>query len=186
MSTITPSQRRSTPFIETNVSAYDQLNGALISCIILVGFLVTVLFLLWVTSVYDFSKKAAVSLEYLEPFGNEKPEGFEDDVMEPGVEEFPEVETPQLKDALEAVTDAVSSIRANLEKGMATPRKWARGPDTDLEKADQVAETPTWSQNTSAGKLNMNPKTSVSTPDNWIFSKSRWVVLHSVPTISYS
>jgi len=111
-----PSVRR-TPKIETSVSRYDQLNGALISLIILIGFLVAVMFLIWFTSVFDFSKRTAVELTaYLEPYGNEKPEGFEDDVLEPGVEEFPEVETPQLMDALEAVTDAVSSIRANLEK----------------------------------------------------------------------
>lgn len=102
--------------VETNVSSFDQLNAALIAMIVLIGFLVTVLFMLWFTSVFDFSKRTAVQMTYLEPAGNEKPEGFEDDVLEPGVEEFPEVETPQLKDALEAVTDAVSSIRANLEK----------------------------------------------------------------------
>ena len=49
-------------------------------------------------------------------FGDEKPDGYEEDVLEPGVEEFPEVEQPQLKDALEAVTDAVSSVKASLEK----------------------------------------------------------------------
>ncbi len=110
------SSTRPTYHIETNVSSYDRLNGFLIAMIILVGFMVTVLFLLWFTSVFDFSKRVPVQLTYLEPAGNEKPEGFEDDINEPGVEEFPEVETPQLKDALEAVTDAVSSVRANLEK----------------------------------------------------------------------
>lgn len=102
--------------IDTKVSSFDKLNGALIASILLVGFLVSVLFVLWLTAL-DFKQKKAVELiELKEPFGNEKPEGYEDDVLEPGVEEFPEVETPQLKDALEAVTDAVSSVKANLEK----------------------------------------------------------------------
>lgn len=107
---------RPTYVVETNVSGYDRLNGFLIAMIILVGFMVTVLFLLWFTSVFDFSKRVPVQLTNLEPVGNEKPLGFEDDLYEPGVEEFPEVETPQLKDALEAVTQAVSSVSASLEK----------------------------------------------------------------------
>ncbi len=48
--------------------------------------------------------------------GDSKPEGVADDILEPGVEEFPEVEVPQLANALEAVTDSVSSVRASLEK----------------------------------------------------------------------
>ncbi len=101
---------------DTRVSAYDMLNAFLISAIILVGFLVTLLFVIWLTMVIDFGKRTSTELiAYEEPFGNEKPEGFEDDIYEPGVEEFPEVDVPQLKDALEAVTDAVSSVRANLE-----------------------------------------------------------------------
>ena len=101
---------------KTGVSGYDTLNAFLISAIILVGFMVTLLFVIWLTMVIDFGRRAPAQLiAYEEPFGNEKPEGFEDDIFEPGVEEFPEVETPQLKDALEAVTDAVSSVRANLE-----------------------------------------------------------------------
>ena len=103
--------------VETGVSSFDVLNSALIASILLFGFLVVVMFLIWLTTAFDFSGKKSVKLiEIQEPFGDEKPEGFEDDIMEPGVEEFPEVETPQLKDALEAVTDAVSSVKASLEK----------------------------------------------------------------------
>ena len=115
MSTATPINRGKK--VETAVSAFDVLNSALISSILLIGFLVTVLFLIWLTTAFDFSGKKPVKLiEIQEPAGDEKPEGYQDDIMEPGVEEFPEVETPQLKDALEAVTDAVSSVKANLEK----------------------------------------------------------------------
>ena len=80
------------------------------------GFLVAVMFLIWLTSVFDFSKVAAPEIVTKMEAGNEKPEGYEDDVLPPGVEEFPEVEQPQLKDALEAVTEAVSSVQAALEK----------------------------------------------------------------------
>ncbi len=102
--------------VETSVSSYDKLSGALTAAILIFGFLVSVMFLIWLTSVFDFSGVAPPEIVTKMEAGNEKPEGFEDDVLEPGVEEFPEVETPQLKDALEAVTDAVSSVKAALEK----------------------------------------------------------------------
>ena len=102
--------------VETAVSRYDILNGALVASIALVGFLTTMLFLIWLTTILEFKSESTGMVAYEEPFGDEKPEGYEDDILEPGVEEFPEVEEPVLKDALEAVTDAVSSVRANLEQ----------------------------------------------------------------------
>ncbi len=119
---------KSTKQVDVRVSAFDQVNAALIAMILLIGFLVTVLFLIWLTTAFDFSRKKPVQLlTYEEPFGDEKPEGYEDDVLEPGVEEFPEVETPQLKDALEAVTDAVSSVKASLEKRDGDAAEMGRG-----------------------------------------------------------
>ncbi|MCH2178361.1 MAG: hypothetical protein MK106_06100 [Mariniblastus sp.] len=113
---------------KTKVSSYDTLNAFLISAILLVGFLVSLVFLIWLTMILDFSgRQPAAMVAYEEPFGNEKPEGFEDDIFEPGVEEFPEVETPQLKDALEAVTDAVSSVKANLEARDGDAAEMGRG-----------------------------------------------------------
>lgn len=101
--------------IETKVSSYDAVNAFLISSIVVVGTLVSILFMIWLTTIWNQNteKKTIIILD--PSFGNEKPEGFADDVHEPGVEEFPEVETPQLADALEALTDAVSSVRANKE-----------------------------------------------------------------------
>ena len=94
----------------------------------LVGFLTALLFCVWLTMIIDFSGKKPIALvPYEEPFGNEKPEGFEDDIHEPGVEEFPEVEVPQLKDALEAVTDAVSSVKAALEARDGDAAEMGRG-----------------------------------------------------------
>ncbi len=100
--------------VETGVSRYDMFNGALIASIALFGFLASILFLVWVTTQFDFSRKLEPP-PYQSEYGDEKPEGFEDDVLEPGVEEFPEIDIPALPDALEAVTDAVSSVSAALE-----------------------------------------------------------------------
>ena len=101
--------------VETGVSSFDKLSGALIASIALFGFLAAILFLIWLTTAFNFGRDAEPIVPFLDSYGDEKPEGYEDDVLEPGVEEFPEVEEPVLKDALESVTDALSSVSASLE-----------------------------------------------------------------------
>ncbi len=101
--------------VETAVSKYDKFNGFLTAALTIVSLIVTFLFLYWLTSVIRFRPQMQTVFMEEFPFGDEKPEGVEDDVLEPGVEEFPEVEVPQLAQALEAVTNALSSVRANME-----------------------------------------------------------------------
>jgi len=103
---------------EFKTSGYDRLSAALTAMILLVGFVVATLFLIWLTSVIRFDSNVATPFKATDvgDDGNDKPEGFEDDQLDPGVEDFAEVETPQLAEALEAVSNAVSSIRANSEK----------------------------------------------------------------------
>lgn len=102
--------------VETNVSSYDLLNAFLLSAIMMFGTFATILFLIWYTSLErDAGPEVFVEQPFSEDSGDSKPEGVADDELEPGVEDFPEIETPQLAMALEAVTDAVSAIRANTD-----------------------------------------------------------------------
>lgn len=103
--------------VQSKTSNYDRLSAALTSLVMLIGFVVTCLFLIWLTSVFNFDQRAATPFLDNNPGedGNDKPEGFEDDELEPGVEDFPEIETPALAEALEAVSDAVSTVQANSE-----------------------------------------------------------------------
>lgn len=101
--------------VETTVSAYDVVNAFLVSSIVVIGTLVTVLFLIWLTMLMNKRQVIKPTVMIETSFGDEKPEGFEDDIYEPGVEEFPEVEVPQLADAIEALTEAVSSVEAAIE-----------------------------------------------------------------------
>ena len=141
--------------VETKVSSYDRLNGFLISALMLVGFLVAMMFLVWLTMIIDFSgRKPVAMVAYEEPYGNEKPEGFEDDIFEPGVEEFPEVDVPQLKDALEAVTEAVSSVQANLEARDGDAAEMGAEKDLARAKAVRALEKVTLFPNTNAGRSN--------------------------------
>lgn len=114
--------------VETRVSRYDTLNAVLVALIMIVGFLVSVLFLIWLTTAYDFSSsKTAINIDEFDEQGDEKPEGVADDILEPGVEEFPEVETPQLAVALEAVSEAISTVRSSLEERSGDAAKMGKG-----------------------------------------------------------
>lgn len=113
--------------IETKVSSFDMVNAFLIASITVVGIVVSILFMIWLTMILNNRPTNATNFVVDNSFGNEKPEGFADDVYEPGVEEFPEVETPQLSDALEAITEAVSSVKANLEARDGDAAEMGRG-----------------------------------------------------------
>ncbi len=113
--------------VETKVSSYDRLNAFLLAVLILLGMFTAILFMLWM----DLKSRPLivapdVVFEIGDP-GEDKPEGVADDVLEPGVEEFPEVETPQLADALLAVTSAVSSIQARNENVDGNAAEMGRG-----------------------------------------------------------
>ena len=114
--------------VETKSSIYDRVNAILIAALVMFGFLFAVLFLIWVTTVVDFSGPSGIHVELTgETPGEEKPKGEADDAEDPGVEEYPEVETPQLANALEAVADSVSSIQGALEKRSGSAKQMGKG-----------------------------------------------------------
>ncbi|HMO14263.1 MAG TPA: hypothetical protein PKD64_01420 [Pirellulaceae bacterium] len=111
---------------DTRVSSYERVSSFLISAITVTGILTAIGFMTWLT-LFEWGSRPFIA-ELYEEFGNEdRPEGVADDWQEPGVEEFPEVEQPQLADALEAMTDAVSSVRAQLEKVDGNAAEMGRG-----------------------------------------------------------
>ncbi len=116
MEIITPSMKPKLN-VETEVSAYDKVNATLQVLLMMLGLAVGLMLMIWLTSHFKWRTPMApvdISEAMIEGEEGEKaPEGVAEDFFEPGVEEFPDVETPQLMDALEAVTNAVSSVRAN-------------------------------------------------------------------------
>lgn len=101
---------------ELKVSLYDQVSSMLIALIIMVGFFVTLMFLIWLTTVLIWGR-APIEVEYIEEIAGrgEAAEGYERDLEEPGEEELDELLEPQLEAALEAVTDVLSSQEAKLD-----------------------------------------------------------------------
>ena len=128
MSTETSLRQKPKFNVETKSSNYDRVNAILVAALVMLGFLFAVLFLIWVTSVVDFSRPAAGPIIVTsDEEGEDKPKGEADDAEDPGVEEFPEVETPQLANALEAVTDSISSVQGALEKRSGTAKQMGKG-----------------------------------------------------------
>lgn len=126
MSTIESMIRHPEDHVETRVSRYDRVNSLLVTLLILIGFLTAVFFMLWLTTIrYSSRQTPPMMYEEGDP-GEDKPLGEADDILEPGVEEFPEVETPQLANALEAVV-SVSSVKAHLDVRSGSAEVMGRG-----------------------------------------------------------
>ena len=98
---------------EGRVSRYDRASAMVTALVILLGCVVLVMFLIWLTAVIRIPPMQSKSTVLDDAIGeDERPEGEAEDIEEPG-SEFPEVETPQLADSLEALTTAASSIPAS-------------------------------------------------------------------------
>ncbi len=100
---------------KTAVSRYDLVSGFLVAAVVLLGFIVGLMALLFFLNMEWEKKPTAEMFVFDDLAGFENPEGIAEDFEEPGVEELADVEEPQLADALEMVTDAVSTTRAALE-----------------------------------------------------------------------
>lgn len=98
--------------VESSVSRYDRTAGMVTAVVAMLGSVVLVMFLIWLSELSTeimVERQAMVSIEEGE---DEKPLGVSDEIEEPG-SEFPEVDTPQLAESLEALTSAVSSVAAS-------------------------------------------------------------------------
>ncbi len=98
------------------ISSYDRVAGILVALLVLAGFAVIVLFLLWLAG-KALAGHEAPPLELLEerPAGNMTAMGVGQEMVEPGVEQFADIQTPQLADTLAAVTTVVTTQQASLD-----------------------------------------------------------------------
>ena len=97
---------------QLRVSAYDNVASMLIALLIMVGFFVLLMFIVWLTGRLMFSQ-TPIPVELLEYAGRgDHAAGFERDMEEPGMEEMEELNEPQIEATLEAVTDLVTSQAA--------------------------------------------------------------------------
>jgi hypothetical protein len=113
---------------DTRVSGYDRLSAMLVAGVTMFGVLVFLMFIFWL------SRQVNLGMTFLpEPVDDvsgyeSRPEGVAFDWQPPGVLEFPEVDKPQIADALESTSDAVSRIRGHVEKFDGDALKMGFGP----------------------------------------------------------
>lgn len=102
--------------VQIRVSAYDRVAGFIVSSLILVGGLVAMMFIVWLTSRLVFRQRS-VPVKLVENIGGrgDHAAGFARDLEAPGMEEMPELAEPQLEATMEAVTDAVSVVAASAD-----------------------------------------------------------------------
>ncbi len=99
---------------ETKVSSYDRVSSMLVALVMLCGLAATIMFVMWLARNISFDKTLPIIAAPFEPIGTgEFAEGIAQEFEEPGVEELADVPEPQLADAVESLTDAISSVAAN-------------------------------------------------------------------------
>ena len=103
--------------VKLTVAAYDRVAAMLVALLIVVGFLVLIMFLIWLTN-RVFAKQIAVPVEFLEELSGRGDHalGSARDLEEPGVEELEEDLEPQLENTLLAIMEVVSTQQAKLDE----------------------------------------------------------------------
>jgi hypothetical protein len=98
------------------INRYDRVAGVLISLLFLIGGSVGVMLVVWMTTLFVFAP-APVPIKLVENIAGrgDHAAGFARDLEAPGEEEMPELQEPQVQTALEAVTDAVSTVASSMD-----------------------------------------------------------------------
>jgi len=145
------SRKRPSPADEPGglrVSAYDQVASMLIALLIVIGFFVSLLFIIWLTSRLLFTQRA-IPVELVEYAGRgDHAAGFERELEEPSMDEIEEFIEPELETTLEVVTDLVSTQEAVFDAieaaaaGTGTGMGDSRGPGPLGEGRDDLI--PPW------------------------------------------
>ena len=101
---------------ETKVSPFDIFYSAMIALVVIIGFFALLLFFVWLSTYIIRGPRPTKVIPINDLMGRgDHAQGSARDIEEPGVEELPDVQEPQLADALEAMTDAISSQQASME-----------------------------------------------------------------------
>lgn len=113
------------------VSAYERTAAAIIAGLILVGFVVALLLIMWSTHRMIVPPRA-IEAELIEPLaggGNSLGEGL--DLLDPGSEEqIDDLDPSPLPETLLAVTDVATSVAASWDERSASKRLPSRGSGT--------------------------------------------------------
>ncbi|MFO0870725.1 MAG: hypothetical protein U0935_17490 [Pirellulales bacterium] len=94
---------------QLRTSSYDQASGMLVALLLLIGFGVVTMFLIWASKqVWFVQRPIAISLVEEEPGGGGNGAPMTNDLQEPVPEEIEQVEDPPVEVTIEAITDVVT------------------------------------------------------------------------------
>lgn len=143
MSNARPRQDHEQPVATLKVSAHDRVSSMIVALLYLIGFIVVLLFLLWLTTRAS-TATTQIEVEYLdELIGGDPSLGDGRDFEEPGVEDIQDLATPTSEDLLTAVTDVASTTLASADStpgevsqgsGSGDPRQAGEGGDASVPR----------------------------------------------------
>ena len=110
------------------VSSYDQTAGMLLALLIVIGLLVTIMVAIWLSS-QVFTSQKAVPVTMEEIGSDEDPWGPGDDIEPPAPQET-DIEEEEIEEVIEAVSDAVATRTAMLERRISGDGKGRGGGGT--------------------------------------------------------
>ena len=93
----------------------DMVASVLMAGLVVLGMLVFLLLLVWLTQTFTWSPGELIIEEERIAGRGDHAEGFERDIEPPGAEEVEELVEPTLQESLEAVTEAATSVAASLD-----------------------------------------------------------------------
>lgn len=112
MNSVAPKAR---PKANLQADKVDYVASLLMSLLIIIGGVVLLLFVYWLTQTLSWQSGGIVlEEERIAGRGDHAP-GFERDIEPPGAEEVEQLSEPTLENTLEAVTDAASTVAASFE-----------------------------------------------------------------------
>lgn len=106
---------RAGPAPQIKITAYDQVSGLLVALLAIVGAIVFVLAIAYLSQNFKFDYTTAVEVIQEDGGGNEFAEGVSDELEDPGVEEMPDVMEPQMAATLDNVTSVITNSTTTLD-----------------------------------------------------------------------
>ena len=92
----------------------DVVASLLMAALVVIGLLVFLLFVLWLTQTFTW-EAGEIKIDEQVAGRGDHAEGFERDIEPPGAEEVEELTEPTLAETLEAVTEVATSVAASLD-----------------------------------------------------------------------
>ena len=138
------------------ISRFDIVTSLFMALILFIGVFVTLLFIVWITSRWDFGPRAIAPI-IENPAGRaDNAEGLERDFDPPSAEEVEELLEPTLEETISAVTDAVSQVAATVatNQSMSESQGDSRPPGPEGEGEDIIPRFERWQLNFSAHNIN--------------------------------